>query len=478
MFPFRSTSIVQLIRRGLLLIVLLLVAGQLAAIVSVNRLTRQSGEAVFQAAGAMHDSQLLATEIALMERSARQHDVVGDENLRDAYLNHRRQFLEHARALSEELTGDLQRSQLESLIAEESTLFRKLDEAPPGSPEARQAIDQFWLLNNMGRTILTESQGFTRDEVKRIQDAAAGTNRQLIMQAAASILAAVVLALLYTRLINQPIRQIEAAIDTLGKGNRTDPIRVAGPRDLHQVGEQLDALRQQLHALEQQKVTMLRNISHELKTPLATIREGIELLKDRVPGELNREQSDIVEIVRHDSLKLQKLIDDLISLNVAQGEELSITWQPVELRGLLDDVLEEHRLLIEGRRVRVDRSLDRAHVSGDRSKLKTVFENVISNAIKYSPDSGEIAVGLRRDAGRVCVDVIDQGPGVDAAERQKVFELFYRGRARAANQIKGSGVGLAIAQAFVHLHNGTIEFVDCARGAHVRVVLPLAGGVA
>jgi two-component system sensor histidine kinase GlrK len=220
---------------------------------------------------------------------------------------------------------------------------------------------------------------------------------------------------------------------------------------------------------------MLRNISHELKTPLATIREGIELLRDGVPGALNREQSDIVEIVRNDSLKLQKLIENVISLNVAQGEELSVTWQPVELRGLLDNVLEEHRLLMEGRGVRVDRTLDQARVSGDRDKLKTVFENVISNAVKYSPDGGEIAVGLRRNAGHAHVDVIDHGPGVDPAERQKVFELFYRGRARAASQVKGSGVGLAIAQAYVQLHNGTIEFVDCPRGAHVRVVLPLAG---
>jgi two-component system sensor histidine kinase GlrK len=441
----------------------------------VNRLTRQSGEAVIQAAGAMHDSQLLATEIALMERSARQYDVVRDENLRDGYLNHRRQFLQYARALSEKVVGELQRSQLDGLIAEESALFRKLDEALPGSREAREAIDGFWLLNNMGRTILTESQGFTGEEVRRIQDAAAGTNRQLIIQAAVSILAAVILALLYSRLINRPIRQIEAAIDKLGKGNRTEPISVSGPRDLHQVGQQLDGLRQQLRALEQQKTTMLRNISHELKTPLATIREGIELLRDGVPGALNREQSDIVEIVRNDSLKLQKLIENVISLNVAQGEELSVTWQPVELRGLLDNVLEEHRLLMEGRGVRVDRTLDQARVSGDRDKLKTVFENVISNAVKYSPDGGEIAVGLRRNAGHAHVDVIDHGPGVDPAERQKVFELFYRGRARAASQVKGSGVGLAIAQAYVQLHNGTIEFVDCPRGAHVRVVLPLAG---
>jgi len=470
---YRSKSIVQLIRRGLLLIALLLVFGQLVAIVSVDRLTRQSGQAVYDAAEALHNSQQLATEIALMERSARQYDVVKDRNFYHVYLEHRHQFLQYAQALSAKPLNDLQRSQLQSLITQEDQLFRQLASAAPGSSEAAQAIDGFWVLNTMSRTILTESQEFIGGEVKRIQEAAAATKRQLIMQAAALIAAALVLAVLYSRWINRPIRGLERAIDQLGKGNLTESIHVTGPRDLHVLGRELEGLRRRLLALEQQQALMLRNFSHELKTPLATIREGVELLNDQVPGTLNREQSDVIAIVRSNSFRLQTLIENLIRLNVAQGEEISMTWQSVGLRGLLDEVLDEQRLLAEGRGLRVQRMFDVASVPGDRDKLKAVFQNVVSNAIKYSPDGGAIDVTLHRDTDHAIVDVIDQGPGIDPVERPKVFELFYRGRRRPSDQVKGSGVGLAIAQAYVRLHKGTIEVVDAPRGAHLRVALPL-----
>lgn len=478
MLLYRSTSIVQLIRRGLLVMALLLVFGQLVAVISVDRLTRQSGRAVYDAAEAMHNSQQLATEIALMERSARQFDVVRDDNIYRVYLEHRQQFLQFAQALLAKPLDDLQRSQLQSLIEQENEIFRRLTETRPGSPEAQEAIDGFWVLNTMGRTILTESQEYIRGEVKRIQSAAADAKRQLMVQAAVFIAAALILAVLYSRWINRPIGQLEQAIAQLGRGNLTEAIQVsAGPRDFHELGHELEGLRQRLLALEQQKVLMLRNFSHELKTPLATIREGLELLKDQVPGQLNREQSDIIDIVRGNSIKLQKLIEDLINLNVAQGEQISVTWQPVGLQGVLDEVLEEQRLLAEGRGLLVQRTFEVATVPGDREKLKTVFQNVVSNAIKYSPDGGAINVTLRRDTDHAIVDVMDEGPGIDPSERQKVFELFYRGRRRPGGQIKGSGVGLTIAQTYVRLHNGKIEIVDAARGAHLRVALPLVGGL-
>ena len=478
MLLYRSTSIVQLIRRGLFVMALLLVFGQLVAVISVDRLTRQSGRAVYDAAEALHNSQQLATEIALMERSARQYDVVRDDNFYRVYLEHRQQFVQYAQALLAKPLDDLQRSQLQSLIEQENEIFRRLTDTRPGSVEAQEAIDGFWVLNTMGRTILTESQEYIRGEVKRIQVAAADAKRQLIVQAAAFIAAAIILAVLYSRWINRPIRQLEQAIAKLGKGNLTEAIQVAaGPRDLHELGRELEGLRQRLLALEQQKVLILRNFSHELKTPLATIREGIELLNDQVPGLLNREQSDIIDIVRGNSVKLQKLIEDLINLNVAQGEQISMAWQPVGLQAVLDEVLEEQRLLAEGRGLQVHRSFEVATVPGDREKLKTVFQNVVSNAIKYSPDGGAINVTLRRDTDHAIVDVVDEGPGVDPAERHKVFELFYRGRRRPAGQIKGSGVGLTIAHTYVGLHKGKIEIVDAPRGAHLRVALPLVGGV-
>ncbi|MDX1487549.1 MAG: hypothetical protein R3268_05060, partial [Acidiferrobacterales bacterium] len=220
MVLYRTTSIVQLIRRGLFLVALLLVFGQIAAIISVNRLTSKSGQAVYDAAQTLHTSQLLATELALMERSARQYQVIGETDLHHAYLEHRQQFLHHAQLLSGKPLTDVQRDRLEALLAAEDNVFLKLSQGF-GSEEAQLGAEGFWTLNAMGRAILGESQEFISQEVKKIQDAAANTNQQLLVQAAALIVAALVLAGAYSRVINQPIRELERAIKRLSDGNFT-----------------------------------------------------------------------------------------------------------------------------------------------------------------------------------------------------------------------------------------------------------------
>jgi two-component system sensor histidine kinase GlrK len=473
MILYGPTSIVRLIRRGFFLIALLVIVGQIAAIFSVDRLTRQSGQAVYEAADALHTSQLLATEIALMERSARQYDVVGDDNMRDAYLDHRKQFLQQAKHLASISLSEVQRSRLQLLLAQEAETFQRLQDAPRGSPDAQLALEQFWTLNSMGRSILTESEKFISQEVARIQSTAADTKRQLILQGVPLIVGAVLLALIYSNLINSPIRKIEDAIRGLGEGKLTAPIRVAGPKDLEDLGRRLDWLRERLVALEQHKATILRNISHELKTPLATVREGIELLNDRVPGALNRQQAEIVEILQANSLRLQRLIEDLINLSMAQQEESVSNRRHVELSELLNRVIDDQKLVTDGHRLKVKRALAGATVSGDPEKLKSVFENLLTNAIKYSPDAGEIGVTLRCNSDHAIVDVVDEGPGIDPGEREKVFDVFYRGRAAAQGSVKGNGLGLSIAQAYVHMHKGTIEVLDANQGTHIRVVLPL-----
>lgn len=474
MVLYRTTSIVQLIRRGLFLIALLLVFGQIGAIISVNHLTSKSGQAVHDAAETLHTSQLLATELAFMERSARQYQVIGETDLHQAYLEHRQQFLHHAQMLSSKPLTDVQRNRLEALLAAEDDVFLKLSHGLE-SEEAQLGIEGFWILNAMARAILGESQEFISQEVKKIQDAAAATNRQLLFQAVALIVAALVLAGLYSRVINRPLRELERAINRLGEGNFTESISVGGPLDLKELGQQLEGLRKQLLALEQHKATMLRSVSHELKTPLAAIREGVALLNDQVPGTLNRQQSEVIEILQTHSAKLQKLIENLINLNIAQGEEPSMKRRPVELDQVLMQVIDEQKLMAEARGLTIKKTLGTARVIGDSEKLKSIFMNLLSNAIRHAPNGSEIRIELRPDTEFATVDVIDQGPGIKPSERSKVFDLFYQAPTTMDGKDKGTGVGLAIARAYVQLHKGTIEIVDNPDGAHFRVALPSSG---
>jgi len=217
-------------------------------------------------------------------------------------------------------------------------------------------------------------------------------------------------------------------------------------------------------------------VSHELKTPLTAVREGAELLRDRVGGELSPEQREIVRIVRENTLNLQKLIEDLLNYHQTRAIEPQ-TLGPVPLAEVVRRVVREHKLAALSRVITFDMKLKPAILVGDGEKIRAIVDNLVSNAVKYSPRSGLIVIRLAVDGDAAVLDVIDQGPGIDPADRPHIFESFYQGAPAPDGRIKGSGLGLAIAREYALAHGGRIELLDRSdgkRGAHFRLSLPLA----
>ena len=244
-------------------------------------------------------------------------------------------------------------------------------------------------------------------------------------------------------LIARPIRQLDQAIRQMGTADFTHAIEVNGPQDLRYLGQRLEWLRTRLHELEEQQNRFLRHVSHELKTPLTAVREGAELLRDNVGGELSPEQQEIVRIVRENTLSLQKLIEDLLTYHQTRAMEPQ-TLGPVALA----DVVRRVRARAQARRARADdhvrdRSSQPLLVVGDAESIRTIVDNLMSNAIKYSPRSATIdADARRRGDGFAVLDVIDQRPGRrPPPSASAIFDRSTRARRRptAASRARGSG---------------------------------------
>jgi len=151
----------------------------------------------------------------------------------------------------------------------------------------------------------------------------------------------------------------------------------------------------------------------------------------------------------------------------------------VALGDIVRVVLREHKLAALARLVTFDAKLRPAIIVGDSSKLRAIVDNLLSNAIKYSPRSGVVRIDLSIQKQFVLLDVIDQGPGIDPADRPRIFDSFYQGKTAPGGRIKGSGLGLAIAQEYALAHGGRVELVDRTdggRGAHFRLWIPVAVG--
>jgi two-component system sensor histidine kinase GlrK len=322
--------------------------------------------------------------------------------------------------------------------------------------------------------MLVDNRKLVEGEVATLETNGAYLQRDLVVQAMALVPGVLVLAAIFTVLVTRPIRQMDHAIRRLGDGDFSQAAHITGPRDLELLGERLDWMRTRLLEVERDKNRFLRHISHELKTPLTAVREGAELLNESVVGRLNAQQAEIAAILRDNSLQLQKLIENLLDFNIATSRSSKLRIEPVALRRLIYDVLADHKVAILARQLEMDVSLAEVELQGDRAKLRTVVDNLISNAIKFSPENGRLHVHLRARDGQAVIEVSDSGPGIPEAERRRVFDAFYQGSNVANGHVRSTGLGLSIAREYAQAHRGYIEVIDGeSPGACLRVVLPL-----
>jgi two-component system sensor histidine kinase GlrK len=441
--------------------------------VSVDRLVTQGQSALLQSVLVTQGSQSLVEAIKAMERNARQYQVLGEDVLYEVYVENHSRFLDTARSLETLEISDTQQAQLMELRVVEDEVYTVLATYPYDAQEVADALPQFIDLGLIAQGILVDSQQLITSGVEQMQQESGKVKQTLVIQAAALVPAVLLLTIIFVFLISRPIRQIDRAIHRLGAGEFTEPSNISGPRDLEQLGDRLDWLRDRLLELEQGKTRFLQHMSHELKTPLTAIREGADLLGEKIVGDLNEQQEEIAGILHENSLKLQKLIEDLLNFSILQSRSAALVRAPVDLQPLIEEVLETHKLAIMSRQLQLETFFKPVSLSGDRDKLRTLVDNLVSNAIKYSPDNSRLRISLSADRAYAYIEVADSGPGIPEEDHERVFEAFFQGKPADRGPVRGTGLGLSIAREYARAHGGDISVVKSEyKGAGLRVVLP------
>jgi two-component system sensor histidine kinase GlrK len=459
---------------GFVLVILPLIVALIHATYSVDRLVAQGQRALFATVRATQSSQELVESISDMERNARQYKVLGDITLLGVYQENHEMFLDTVKRLGELNLPEQQRQRLDSVIEVEDGINDTLISFPYDAPETVAAVDEFVGLARAARKILADNRKLVAREVDRLEANGAEVQRNLVVQAMALVPGALILAAIFTLLITRPIRRMDHAIRRLGDGDFSKPAEIVGPRDLEQLGERLNWMRERLLEVAQEKNRFLHHISHELKTPLTAIREGAELINEKVVGNLNAQQREIAAILRDNTVQLQKLIEDLLDFNIASSRASQLHVEPIALDKLIESVLADHKVAVLARQLELDVSLQPLQMDGDRAKLQTLVDNLLSNAIKFSPDQGSLRVRLEQRGEQAVVEVADAGPGIPEAERRRIFDAFYQGSHTDNGHVRGTGLGLAIAREYAQAHGGYIEVIDSEdQGACLRVVLPM-----
>jgi len=456
----RSFTILVIVAMGVL--ILPLASGLINAVHVLQGVVDTQRQFTHNSLAITRDVRQIVESVSQLQRTAGQYHLLQEAEFGPALRSRFDELQTRLARLDTRLADAATRTTLATLQTRSRTLYRQLRPGAFLDSTRFHALDPaFDTLHASARTLLGQADAAVQRELQALEATVQGTRQRLITLALALIPLTLLLAGVFSWMINRPIKQLKASIKQLGQADLRPQPAISGPQDIVELGREIDWLRQRLQALEEQKQRFLRHVSHELKTPLASLREGVALLNDELAGSLNARQRSIVSIMDSASRDLQKRIEDLILTSSMMREAALPPATPQALADVLAGVLARQRLALETHGIRVEAQLTAATLKADRNQLETVLDNLLSNAIKFSPDGGRILVKSESADDAVAVWVCDQGEGIPEAERDHVFEPFFQGARQPATTIKGSGLGLSIVRESLLAAGGSVEVVDC-----------------
>jgi two-component system sensor histidine kinase ChvG len=298
-----------------------------------------------------------------------------------------------------------------------------------------------------------------------------------------ALLLSIYLSLFLGRTIVRPLRElVRAAVRVrLGRDRAVVVPRLPDRRDeigllARAISDMSLALRQRIDAVE----AFAADVAHEIKNPLASLRSALEAL-DKVDDPKLRHQ--LAGIAQHDILRIDRLVTEIADASRIDAELSRTEFQSIELGGLLRRLVDARSKRGVDGTCKIQLSIPRGTwlIEGDAPRLERVFDNLLDNAVSFSPEGGTIEVAVAGDGDQVGVAVSDEGPGIPAEAREKVFERFHSLRPDGEDFGGHSGLGLAIARTIVAAHDGTLTVtgrLDEKPGARLLVELPLTEGEA
>jgi signal transduction histidine kinase len=317
--------------------------------------------------------------------------------------------------------------------------------------------------------------------VAEAQAAAARLEARTWATILAALGAALVLALGGTALValrlTRSLRSLSAATTALAAGAFHEPVPAAGKDEVADLARSFNAMALQLRQLDELKESFLATVSHELRSPLTSMREAAHLLRDNVPGELNPKQARLVAIIGQSADRLLRLVNQILDLSRLRAGMLPIERQAVDLDHIVGRALDELRPQAEDAGVAVTRERTGGDgvftVLGDEDRLVQVVVNLVANALRFTPRGGRIVARLIGLGDELELQVEDTGIGIPVAAMPHIFDWY-----RQADQSKGgTGLGLAIVRGIVQAHGGrvTVESTE-GKGSRFTVLLPRRKG--
>lgn len=288
---------------------------------------------------------------------------------------------------------------------------------------------------------------------------------------AGMLILSIIFVLIATRFLVKPITRLEKATEQIAQGDFNVDLDIERNDEIGKLSKSFQHMAEQLSKLDEMKSDFIGNISHDIQTPLSTIKGYTELL--RKASISNEEKERYIAIIHEEVSRLSALTKQLLVLASIDKQEQALVKKPFALDKQIRTLVMRQQFDIEEKALMISLQLDEVNIVADETLLYNVWENLLTNAIKYNKENGTIEIRLKQKDNHIEVIFIDTGIGMTEEEISNVFERFYRADKARTRGIQGSGLGLSIVQTVIALHHGKIQIqAHEDEGVQVKVILP------
>lgn len=401
-----------------------------------------------------------------IERSVLQYSILKTDALLRLAQSHVENYQQHLEAVCARLAQD-------ALCVEQQERVQQLlvSYSHAGADELTLQLQRLRQHQVQLTQVLWE---LLESRLEQQQQQASEAQQQLAWQTVALVVLTLLLVLWASARITAPVKKLDTMIRSIGQPSHHFPHeKVDGPRELTELGEQLRWLASRLQQLEALRLILLRHASHELKTPLSSIREGCSLLSEQLVGPLTPQQREVVTLLDGSAERLSVLTEQLLDYNkLLQQAKPEFSWH--DSNNLLQSCFTDHALSLQQRAQHIELDCQLPTIYTDAMLFRRILDNLINNAQAYGAEGSKVWVSLRRHDTYFILDVANNGTKIPAELRAKLFEPFQRGKAQRFDAVQGSGLGLSIVSDCARLLGGIAEIIDVAYAdVCIQVRLPL-----
>lgn len=422
--------------------------------------------------------RLVLQKASDIERKARLFLLLSDPSLRQPY---ERESYDAAHNSFKQTINDLLELHVENKIAllanelleKENLIYEQLT-GSRAKDNVRLPIDEaFQDLRESSATLSNEFEQHVEQTFNELRQLSESLEQDLLIKGAVLLCFSCAFVLALLGVLSRSMGQIHASIHRLSANQLTEAIEVNGPSDLRYLGERLEWLRKHLLALESSKQHLMKNIAREILQPLTAISECAK----HITHPLINSQTNIGQQLGNNLDKLKIVSEQLMRYSQTDSDQGVSAKQQIEVKALLDSVIDQLQSNIQTKSIKLKTLSKPTWIMGVSDQIQAMIEQLLANAIQYSPSEGEIRIILRDAGDQMELEIEDDGPGIAPDERAQVFEPFYRGRSAANHKTATHlGLGLTRVKQTVNHHQGTVEIIDSRQdhpGTRIRVMIPL-----